>query len=67
MEYFFTFSFFSQYAGDPGIRYPKIDSEGGYIDDTYLRRLKSTNHLLAIFYLYDGYIKVFRQNEKRNK
>ena len=38
MNCFFTFLFFLQYAGDPGIRYPKINPEAGYVDDTYIGR-----------------------------
>ena len=29
---------------DPGISYPKINPEAGYVDDTYLRRSEGRDH-----------------------
>ena len=31
-------------AGDPGIKYPKINPEAGYVDDTCFRRLQGLGY-----------------------
>ena len=42
---FLYLKFFPQCAGDPAIRYPKINLESGYINDTYLRKSEGPGYL----------------------
>ena len=42
---FLYLNFFPQSAGDQTIRYQKINSEAGYINDTYFMRSKGSDYL----------------------